>query len=344
MKKFGQKLLGMLLAGAVLVSMLAACGTGSEAQTNDGASGEEDSGKKVIGLSISDMNNAYFVGMERGFREAAEAAGYELIVTNANSQLSKQISDIEDLINQQVDMIMINALDSGGMAEIHKKCKESGIPFMYVDRGAEGVDDVVFVETNNFEAGQKCAEYMVERLEERYGAPRGKLVLLEGVPSTSVSIDRGDGFMSVVEKYPGIEIVAKQIGNFNQETSLDVMTNILQAQPEIDGIFNYNDDNALGAAKAIDAAGRYYPVDDPKHIINIGIDGMYPALEALRDGTMDLTYAQEPLEMGRMAIEFATRIFEGETDLAGHYYSPITKITAENWDDENHWGIITNDN
>lgn len=348
MKKFVSLLLVVMLLS---VTLLTGCSSGdngvsqandSQASTDTSSEGGSDTGdKKVIGLSISDMNNAYFVGMEIGLREAAEEAGYELIVTNANSQMSKQISDIEDLISQKVDLIMINALDSGGMAQIHKTCQESGIPFMYVDRGAEGVDDVVFVETNNREAGQKCAEYMVEALTERYGTPRGKIVLLEGVPSASSSIDRGEGFLSVIENYPEIEIVAQQIGNFNQEESLNVMTNVLQAQPEIDAIFNYNDDNALGSAKAIDAAGRYYPPDDSRHIINIGVDGMYQALEALRDEQMDLTYAQEPLEMGKLAVEYATRIFNGETDLAGHFYSPITKITKDNWDDPNHWAIIT---
>lgn len=298
--------------------------------------------KKVIGLSISDMNNAYFVGMEIGLRQACETAGYDLIVANANSQMSKQISDVEDLINQKVDLIMINALDSGSMGEIHKACKASGIPFMYIDRGAQGMDDVVFVETNNVEAGQKCAEYLVEALKERYQEPRGKIVMLEGVPSASSSIDRGEGFMSVIKDYPEIKVVSKQIGNFNQETSLNVMTNVLQAQPEIDAVFNYNDDNALGAAKAIEAAGRYFPQGDPHHIINIGVDGMYQALEALRDGQMDITYAQEPLQMGKLAVEYATKIFNGEKDLKGHFYSPITKITKDNWNDKNNWAVITN--
>ncbi len=299
-------------------------------------------GGKTVGLSMSDLNVAFFAGMEQGFQEAAAAAGHTLIVSDAAREMTKQISDIEDLINQAPDMIMVNALDSGAMGEIHKKLLESGIPFMYVDRGADGVDDVLFIETDNYDAGVACGDYLVEKLTERYGEPKGKIVVMEGQPAASSGIARGEGFFSVIDQYPGIEVVSQQIGDFNQETSLNVMTNVLAAQPEIDAVFNYNDDNALGVANAIDAANRYYPLDDPKHIINIGVDGIYSALEAVRDGKIDMTYAQEPLEMAKIAFEYADRIFAGETDLKGRIGSPITKITIDNWDDPNHWGHITN--
>ena len=130
--------------------------------------------------------------------------------------------------------------------------------------------------------------------------------------------------------------MAQQAGDFNQETSLNVMQNIIQAQPEFDAVYGHNDDCTLGSLKAIEGAGLLKPAGDKEHIYIVGIDGVADALEAIRQGSIDVTISQDPIGMGKKAIELAIQAVNGETvekdQIQGHYV-----IDSTNVDDETNW-------
>lgn len=125
---------------------------------------------------------------------------------------------------------------------------------------------------------------------------------LEGVPGSSAARERGEGFNKIAAE--SLDVVAKQTANFNRSEGLSVMENILQANPDIKGVFAHNDEMALGALEAIEASG--------KDIAVVGFDATDDAVKAVEDGRLDGTIAQKPEMIGEMAVEAAVQSLEGE--------------------------------
>jgi ribose transport system substrate-binding protein len=144
-----------------------------------------------------------------------------------------------------------------------------------------------------------AGEFIVELL-----GGKGKVVELEGIAGTSAARDRGQGFNEAIAKSE-IEVVAKQVADFDRTKGLSVMENILQAQPEINAVFAHNDEMALGALKAIETSGR--------DILVVGFDATEDAVKAVQDGTMAATVAQQPSLIGSLGVEYAVKYLAGET-------------------------------
>jgi ribose transport system substrate-binding protein len=217
-------------------------------------------------------------------------------------------------------------------------------PVYTLDRGAEGGELASVVETNNVEAGKKGANYIVDLLRERYGEPRGNVVDLQGLVGTTAAEDRETGFQQVMKQYPDIEIVANQPADFDQEKALNVTTNILQANPKVDAIFGANDDNTIGAVRAIDSAGRYEPPSSDEHIYVVGIDGTAQALEAIRNDKQTATVSQNPVEMARTAMDFIDQQLNENKTPPKEYFYPTIVIDKQNIDSQEvkEYGIWSN--
>ncbi|WP_324715437.1 ribose ABC transporter substrate-binding protein RbsB [Carboxydochorda subterranea] len=275
--------------GLLLVALVVMASTGVSARTY------------TLGLSISTLNNPFFVDLKEGAESKAAALGVRLVVLDAQNDPSRQLSGIEDLIAQKVDALLINPTDSSAIVPAVLAANRAGIPVLTVDRGADGGKVVSHIASDNVAGGRMAGELIVKIL-----GGRGKVVELVGIPGTSAARDRGAGFNEVVKKYPGIEVVAQQEAGFDRARGLTVMENILQAQPRIDAVFAHNDEMALGAITAIEAAGR------AKEIKVVGFDATADAVKAVQDGRMLATIAQKPRLMGELAVETATRLLGGE--------------------------------
>jgi ribose transport system substrate-binding protein len=318
----------------LVAGMLTACGSPS---SNKGGKGD---GATKIGLSLSTLTNAFFVGMRQGIVDKCEELGLELVEANADNDIAAQASQIEDLISQGVQALIINPIDSDAIVASEKKAAEAGIPVIYCDRGSTGDDYTAFIATDNVAMGELAANKIVEFLTERYGEPKGNVVEIQGLLGTSAARDRGEGFNKVIEQYPNIKIVARQAGDFNQETSLNVMQNIIQANDQIDAVYGHNDDCTLGALKAIESAGLLKPVGEDGHIYIIGIDGIYDALTAIKSGKKDVTISQTPIVMGASAVELAVKAIAGEK-IEKNIDNPFYVIDSTNVDDPENWAIAT---
>jgi ribose transport system substrate-binding protein len=304
------------------------------------ASGKKEGaqGGSKIGFSMSTLNNVFFVGMRMGVANAAKKMGITLSETNANGDITKQASQMEDLIQQKVNAIICNPVDSDAIVASEKKAATAGIPVIYCDRGSTGKDYACFIETDNIAMGELGAKSIVEFLTKKYGEPKGNVVEIQGLIGTSAARDRGQGFNEAIAKYPNIKIVARQAGDFNQEKSLNVMQNIIQANPKIDAVYGHNDDCTLGALKAIEGAGLLKPVGQPDHIYIIGIDGTFDAITAIKERKMDATISQAPIIMGAKAVELAIDVIS-KKPVEKHIYNPFYVIDIKNADDPNNWGI-----
>lgn len=245
--------------------------------------------KTTIGLSVSTLNNPFFVALRDGATAAANKAGADLIVLDAQNRADKQIGDIEDLITRKVSVILINPTDSDAVVGAIQKANAAKIPVITVDRSANGGMIAYHIASDNIAGGKMAGEYIKKML-----GGKGNLVELVGVPGTSAARDRGAGFNSVVKATPGFKIVASQPADFDRAKGLTVMENILQAQPDIAAVFAHNDEMALGAVQAIKGSNR--------KIMVVGFDATDDALAAVKAGTMAATVQQQPEEIGRLGV------------------------------------------
>jgi ribose transport system substrate-binding protein len=325
-------LLSVLMIAIVIFS--AACSSNQEKVSSDTSSTD---GKIKIGLSNSTQDIDFFVALKQGVEQGAVKEGFQLISANANNDSSKQISDIEDLIQQGVKAILVNPQDAEAIVPAIEKANEANIPVIALDRGATSGKLLSFLETDNVEMGRKAADYLAEQLKARYGEYKGNVVELQGLQGTTAARDRGKGFNDEMKsKYPNIKIIARQPADFNQEKALNVMTNILQANSNIDAVFGHNDDNTVGAANAIDQANRFKPIGDKKHIIIIGIDGNRQAVQAIENGRIDATISQVPIEMGEQGVAEVKDFLAGKK-VASHSYMRNFLITKANVNQEKLW-------
>lgn len=260
-----------------------------------------------IGISLSTLNNPFFVTLRDGALEEANRLGVDLVVADAQDSPAKQLSDIEDFIQRELDLILINPTDSDAIVTAVLEANEAGIPVITVDRGSNGGKVVCHIASDNVAGGRMAGEYLAKLLNGK-----GQVIELQGILGTSAARDRGKGFGQAMENYPEIEIIAQQTANFNRSEGLMVMENLLTAHPEVDGVFAHNDEMALGAIEALKAAGR---LDD---VFVVGFDAIDDAVAAVEAGELDATVAQQPYEMGKLGVSYAFNYLE-----TGTIYVPV---------------------
>lgn len=303
-----------IAAASLMVFSMTACGGSKPAETTaapaateaateaakDGAAETEAASEIVgsgsVGLSLSTLNNPFFVTLSDGAEAKAKELGVDLIVVDAGDDSAKQTSDIEDLISKDISVLIVNPVDSDAVAPAVEDAIEKGIKVIAVDRVVNGVEVDCSIASDNVAGAKMATEYLVELAGEK-----AKTAELEGVNGASATIDRGEGFHSVADEK--LDVVASQTANFNRAEGMTVMENMLQANPDIKCVFAHNDEMALGAIEAI----------GDKEIIVAGFDATDDAIEAVKEGTMAATVAQQPDLMGATAVETATKLMAGET-------------------------------
>ncbi len=293
--------LGLL---TVLILVLGACSTdapGSSKDKGDSAEGDSDDTVK-IGLSVSTLNNPFFVSLRDGAEAAAEKAGHDIVVTDAQDDASTQLSDIEDLLQQNIDVLLVNPVDSEAVVTAIESANDKDVPVITVDRSAADGEVVTHIASDNVSGGEMAGEFIAEKLEES-----GKLVELQGVPGASATRERGEGFHNIVDSMDGLEVVAQQTANFNRSEGLNVMENIIQGTDVMGAVFAHNDEMALGAVEALKSNGML------EDVLVVGFDATDDARAAVKEGTMDATIAQQPKVIGEKAIDAADKVANGNS-------------------------------
>lgn len=286
------------ITGILLIVCLAFGLTGCNAITIDGE-GEamESVGNGSIGLSVSTLNNPFFVSLAEGAKAAAEEKGVSLAIADAGDDSAKQQNDIEDLISKNVSVLIVNPVDSDAVAPAVQNAISKGIRVISVDRVVNGVEVDCQIASDNVAGAKMATEYLIEQIGE--GA---KVAELQGVPGASATIDRGAGFHEAADET--LDVVASQSANFDRAEGMAVMENVLQSDGSIQGVFAHNDEMALGALQAIAATGKDIKV--------VGFDATDDAVNEVKAGKMLATVAQKPELMGETAILTAIRLIAGE--------------------------------
>lgn len=253
-----------------------------------------------IGASLLTQQHPFYIEIANAMTAEAEAREVDLEISIANQDLSKQLADVEDFIVKGVDVLVISPVDSQGVLPAILKAQQAGIEVITVDVPAQGVEVTSYVGTDNYTGGVKAAELMGEVL-----GGEGKVAIID-YPTVQSVVSRIEGFKKGLEDFPGIEIVAQQTGITRAE-ALAAAQNMLQANPEITGIFGFGDDAALAAAVAVKSAGL------EEQVRVIGFDGMEEARNAVdTDPVMVGVIQQFPDQMGKIAVETALKVASGE--------------------------------
>lgn len=292
------KSMGVLV---LLVVLMAACST-DEPGSKDSKEKEKGSdGDVKIGFSISTLNNPFFVSLRDGAEESSKEAGYNIVVVDAQDDPSKQINDIEDLLQQDIDVLLINPADTSAVVAAIESANKAGIPVITVDRNADGGDVIAHIASDNILGGELAGQFIVDSLSDG-----GNIVELEGIPGVLATRERGEGFHNIVDAVDNIKVAANQTANFDRTEGLSVMENIIQGTEDIVAVFAHNDEMALGAVEALEAH------DMLQDVIVVGFDANDDARNAIKDGRMAATVAQQPDLISKYAIETATKVLNGE--------------------------------
>ncbi|WP_430607216.1 ribose transport system substrate-binding protein [Enterococcus sp. AZ170] len=293
-----KKLFISMMAASLLLSGCGAATLGNNESKEDNKVEEKKAGELKVGVSISTLNNPFFVSVKDGITTLANENKTKTIVSDAQNDASKQSNDIDDLIQQNVDVLLVNPVDSSAIQPAVEAANEANIPVITLDRSSDGGDILTLVASDNVKGGEMAASFIVEKVGQ--GA---KVVQLEGTPGASATRERGKGFETIAEKE--LNVVQSQSADFDRAKGLSVMENMLQSNSDITAVFAQNDEMALGAVEALKAAGK-------KDVLVIGFDGNEDGVKAVKDGTMAATVAQQPVEMGKLALQAAYDHFEGK--------------------------------
>ena len=273
-------------------------GAGVEALELEGA---------TVGFSQSEPDSASFRAAEtQSIRDEAAARGAELVVTNANAELPKQISDIQDLINQGVQLLIVAPVNSDGLDPALSAATEAGIPVITIDRKVTNehcTDYLTFIGSDFYSQGERAADALAEAT-----GGEAQVAILLGSSGNNVTDQRNAGFKEkVAADHPGLEIVVEQTANFAREEGQTVTEQLLQSNPEITAVYAHNDEMALGAVTAIQAAGRAPGTD----IKIVSIDGTANAVQGIIDGQINAVIESNP-RFGPLAFATAEQFFSGE--------------------------------
>lgn len=297
-----RKVLSMLLAVVMVTSMFMLGGCGNNSEKADDSKEEQEKEEYTIGFSVSTLSNPFFVTMADAAEAKAKEMGVKLETLDAEDSSETQSEQIEDLILKEVDLMIINPVDSDAIGTSVMACNDADIPVITVSRVSNSGEVVQHLDIDNYEAGKLAAEQMIKDL-----GGKGKVAVLEGIPGASSTNERQSGFEETLKKEaPDMEIVTSLTANYNREEGASVTEDVLQSNPDLAAIYGHNDDMALGAIRSVEAAGKL------EQIKIYGIDAVDDALAAIEKGEMAATVQQQPDLQIETAIENAIKYLNGE--------------------------------
>lgn len=303
-----------LLAATLLLVASVGC---DQSSSNQGTQGPNLSGAKPIqiGVSFQELDNPYFVVMKEAAEEAARSIGAELHITDARHDVTKQISDVEDLVQKGIDILLLNPTDSVGIEAAVQAAHKAGVIVIAVDAQAQGPVDS-FVGSKNYDAGLLAGEALAKTLGEK-----GSVAILDGIPVVPI-LERVQGFRDAIAKHPEMTIVDVQNGRQERSAAMTVTENMIQSHPELNGLFSVNDGGAMGALSAITASG--------KDIALVSVDGLAEVVDAvLKGGPFKATVAQFPRDQIRVALGLGLAKYWG-ADIPAQIPLDVKLLTPEN--------------
>lgn len=264
--------------------------------------------KYKVGFAQTESNNPWRIAQTNSMKSEAEKLGIQLVYTDAAGSAAKQVADVNSMIAQGVDVIFLAPREEKPLIPAVMAAKKAGIPVILLDRSVDpklakaGKDYLTFIGSDFIQEGQRVAEWLAKNANGKK-----KIIELEGTTGSSPANDRKKGFDDAIKAAGGFEIVASQTGDFSRDKGRQVAESLLQAHPDADIIYAHNDEMAIGAIAAIEAAGKV----PGKDILVLSIDGGKEAVQAVVDGKIGAVVECNP-RFGPKAYETMMKYAAGE--------------------------------
>lgn len=257
--------------------------------------------KTLIGVSLPQDDNPFYIAMLRGIRARAGELGFEVITVSSQEDKAKQINGVQDLIARGVKGILISPIDSTGVNAAYDAAASARIPIISVARGSTSPNQTLHVAMDEKQIGRDIGAWIAQRI-----GGKGKVAVISGPPGSPTFKNLSDGIKESFAKHPGIQVVFEQFGLLTRERGLKLAEDALTANPDLAAIYAANDDVALGASQAAAAAGR------KGKVFVTGMNGIPPALRAVKEGTLGLTVELNPVIWGRLGVDMLADYLKGK--------------------------------
>ena len=293
----------------------------------NGSTNKKVAGKQKVAVIISTLNNPWFVVLGETARDRAIELGYEATLFDSQNDTAKEAAHFDNVIAAGYSAILFNPTDADGSIANVKRAKEAGLPVFCIDREINSTDAATAqLLSDNYSGCVELGKYFVSKVGEQ-----GNYVELLGLVGDNNTWNRSKGFHSVVDRYPGLKMVAQQSADFDRNKALEVLESVLQSHDNINAVFCGNDAMAMGAYQALLAAGK---ADQVKVF---GYDGSEDVVKSISEGKIAATVMQYPMVMARTSAEYAheylansKRDFEQKIPVHVELVSPenITEFTG----------------
>ena len=276
----------------------------------------------TIGVSLPQDDNPFYIAMLRAIRARAQELGWDVATVSSNEDKAKQINGVQDLVAKGVKGILISPIDAVGVNAAYDAAAAGHVPIISLARGSASPNQTLHIPMDEKQVGRDIAEWTAKQI-----GGQGKVALLGGPPGAPTFRNLEQGYTEVMAKYPGIQIAFRTDGPLTRERGLKNAEDALVAQPDLAAIYTANDDVALGAAQAVIAAGR-----KGKTLVT-GMNGVPPALKAVKDGNLALTVELKPADWGRLGVDTLAIYLRGDKP-TGAITVPHALVDQTNVDDK----------
>ncbi len=274
-----------------------------------------------IGVNIARVDDNFMTYVRTGLEAAATQQDVQIQFEDAQGDVVRQLNQVEGFLNQNVDAVIVLPVDTAATANITRAAVASNTPLVYVNRHPDErtlPKGVVTVASNDIEAGQLQMRYLAEKL-----GGKGSVAIIMGDLAQNATRDRTEGARQVLKEFPGIRIVEQQSAEWQRSKAMDLTSNWLLAGTQFDAIVANNDEMAIGAAMALQQAGKA-----KGEVAIVGIDGLPDGLAAIRRGVLSASVFQDPKAQATQAVQAAVRMIKGEP-IESEVWVPFELIKPE---------------
>ena len=274
-----------------------------------------------IGVSIAKVDDNFMTYIRSGLQDAAKSENIQIQFVDAQGDVVRQLNQVQDFLSQKVDAVIVLPADTGGTARMTQAAVEAKIPLVYVNRHPDTKvlpKGVATVASNDIEAGELQMRFLAEKM-----GGTGTVAIIKGDLAQNATHDRTEGVKQVLKGYPDIKIVEEQSAEWQRNKGMDLTSNWLLAGTDFDAVIANNDEMAIGAAMALQQAGK-----GKGEIPVVGIDGLPDGLAAIKRGLLAASVFQDPTAQSTQAIVVALKMIKGEP-VEAETWVPFKLITPE---------------
>ena len=307
----------LVIVSIAIVALVAACAAPAAQPTEPPASGDNNI---TIGVTMK-FDDLWLTTLRDAMSEyAATQPGVELVMVDSKEDVATQLGQVENFVAQNVDAIIVIAANTDAADPMTKAAQDAGIPLVYVNRLPSNLPEgISYVGSESIQAGIMQAEWLAEQL-----GGKGNVVIMNGDLAQEAAQKRTEGEKQVFAKYPDITIIREDTGNWSRDQGLALMENWLASGDQIDAVASNNDEMAIGALQAIEAAGKL------GEILVGGVDASPDALQEMDKGRLDVTVFQNAKGQGEGGIQVAIALAKGES-VEQFTWIPFELVTPENY-------------